>query len=570
MQDERILKLSGFVNCLFCLIISATFSGIFHYNAYADDAQLSSRDVPQISSQQMNRIARRRDVRRRRKRPYIKSYSLINSKGRRIKGFGRIKNGRVLKLSKLGSSQVFIRANVVYKTTKSVNLELSADGKRIETTRVDLKRPYRARKSKRAEGAYREWTPTAGEYTISGTPYKLPNNSGAEGTARSVTFTVIDDQSTPPGVTPPPGQPGGSYPPTLKVPSNGTPQWTTNAAVIYKDGTPYFPFGFYHISHYSHQKKQRLKDLQKIADAGFNMVNIPVDYWDEELLDLCHSIGIDVAMEFNGVPEDLLGMFGTHPALGFLSTFDDVDQYSSPGKQRYAPKHVQNRSAELKALAPHTLSYISGGWPSRIMKYAGRSDLIAQQGYPIPFETLSSLTHVYMDNIAQGIGAHGQGFIANLQTFDWGGSNSRIPTRREVRNMTYQSLILGAHGIIYYTFYDSGNSLNNHPKLWNELTALTGEIAALKEVLLFGNRIPLSTGDSYVFAARWTLNNMLYVIVANAHQSKSKTVNLNLPPLNGPASALFSDREASLTVNGGALKGTLAAEDVQIYSIPLQ
>ena len=67
------------------------------------------------------------------------------------------------------------------------------------------------------------------------------------------------------------------------------------------------------------------------------MIHLPVDSGDQDLMDLAEALGVDVAAEFNSEPEDILNVFAGHPALGFLSTFDDVDQQTSPGVQKYSP-----------------------------------------------------------------------------------------------------------------------------------------------------------------------------------------------------------------------------------------
>lgn len=574
-------------------------------------------DVPQVSASQMNKRVRRKKKRLLRKRPAIKSFSLLSSEGKVVKGYQRLVQGTVIDPEALPSGALYIRANINLKTTGHVDLKM------IHRSSGEVKNQSRIT----SEDLLIEWEPLAGSHILSGTPYgnessslkrgrrlkvrvkvkksrasgkkatptpeATPANSPtpaptekpqpSESPEQTATPAPTNTETPTPTATPtatatptptatatptPTATPGGT--PTLKQFSNGTPSWTLEDRIIHKDGQPYFPFGVYHISHYGHQKAQRLQDIQTIADAGFNMIHLPIDTNDDDLLDLAEALGVDVAVEFNGEPENILAKYAGHPAIALLNTFDDVDQQTSPGVQKYDPAYVQNRSAQVKALAPNALTYISGGWPDRIMNYAGRSELIAQQGYPIPFEPLSSTTTTYMSTLANGVAAHNQGWISNVQSFTWGGSGSRMPTKREVRNMTYQTLILGAHGVLYYTYYDSGTDLNDHPDLWNDMSLVAGEVAVLKDVLLLGDRSILSTGNFQVFAAQWIYNGYVYVVVANGHQQNTKSVNLTLPGnITGSAQNLFAGREDSLSISNGKLAGTLQPEDVQVYKIAL-
>ncbi len=50
--------------------------------------------------------------------------------------------------------------------------------------------------------------------------------------------------------------------------------------------------------------------------------------------------------------------------------------------------------------------------------------------------------------------------------------------------MTYQALIHGANGLIYYTYQDGKFNVREHPELWAEMKKLVAEVTALSSVLL--------------------------------------------------------------------------------------
>jgi hypothetical protein len=305
-------------------------------------------------------------------------------------------------------------------------------------------------------------------------------------------------------------------------------KWSVVNGTIIKNSKPVFPFGIYHVSHYPQQKERRAQDLTTIASLGFNMVHTPVDENDRAFLDLAARAGIDLCVEFNGPPEKILRLFKGHPALAFLGTFDDVDAHKRGRQPSNSPNDVRSKSAELKSLAPDALTYISGGYPDYLPRYTKSADVIAMQAYPIPAEPLSAVTTGYFSKVIPEAQKSGTPFIANLQTFGWHGKH-RMPTAAEVRNMTYQAVIAGAKGIIYYTFYDYDpknpngalTDLNKHPALLKELKRIALEINSLRGTLLLGKHAILKTGLPEVFAARWDSAKGQTFIIANAGAAKA-------------------------------------------------
>lgn len=294
--------------------------------------------------------------------------------------------------------------------------------------------------------------------------------------------------------------------------------WAVKSGTITLNGRPFFPLGIYHTTHFRSAKDRRLKDLETIADLGFNMIHTPIAPDDRALLDRAAELGLYVAVEFNGDSNEILSLFSDHSAVSFLTAFDDVDQREIPGIQRYSPEHVRETSASLKNVNEFTrkkLTYISGGYPKRTPAYVGSADLIAQQAYPIPSEPASSILTSYLKPISAATAQQGTSFISNLQTFGWDGE-ARYPSAAELRNMTYQSLIAGTNGIIYYTFYDSVTDLNTKPDLLAELKKLIGEMKDILPFLTEGKRTVLVNGKNEFYAARWDLNDRALIIAANS------------------------------------------------------
>ncbi len=74
---------------------------------------------------------------------------------------------------------------------ESVRFQLTGGIDRIENT------PPYALLGDSPAGDYNPWTPTPGSYTLTMTPYSANNAGGQAGTARTITFTVIDEDTQP-------------------------------------------------------------------------------------------------------------------------------------------------------------------------------------------------------------------------------------------------------------------------------------------------------------------------------------------------------------------------------------
>jgi hypothetical protein len=149
---------------------------------------------------------------------------------------------------------------------------------------------------------------------------------------------------------------------------------------------------------------------------------------------------------------------------------------------------------------PGRLTYASGGpFPGfSIVPYVGTVDVMAFQTYPIdeqsyPVEDELQETIDEWDYVESQLAGSGQIYVGNPQAFAW---NKRFPTDREARNVLYASLIRGAKGAIFYTFWGENGVLSTkNPGLWAELTREVAELKSLTPFLLFGARTNFTTGD---------------------------------------------------------------------------
>ena len=229
-------------------------------------------------------------------------------------------------------------------------------------------------------------------------------------------------------------------------------------------------------------------------------------------------------------------------------------------------------------LAPQHLSYASGGsYPGfRIDEFVGTMDLMGFQSYPLgaqnhPDDYALQENMDSFDWVRDQLAGTGQLFIANPQAYKWGGS--RYPTPREARNMMYGSLLRGVKGVIWYAMWEGSDRYlpKLAPSLWADLPLQNRELGSLAPFLLHGTRTELVTGNPRVHATSWLLDGQVVVLALDTERSGAVAAALDLPAgASGPAHRLFPGRdEAGMTVSGGDLVGSIAAEEVHAYLIDL-
>lgn len=349
------------------------------------------------------------------------------------------------------------------------------------------------------------------------------------------------------------------------------------------DGAPFFPIGIYHVSWIGdRQGDEAIPDLQQAADAGFNLFHPTLDARDSigALLDVAAARGVYVIGEIPwppAGPAPFVDKWKAKPALIAWNVADDFNApYAGPA-YNHPPAQVTARSATIHGLAPMHLSYASGGsYPGyRIADFAGTMDLMAFQSYPIGAQNHPD-DYALQENVdsfewvRDELAGTGQTFIANPQAYRWD-DGGRYPTAREARNLLYAPLIFGAKGVVWYTMWEGGGTLlpSVAPALWQELARLNVELRSLTPFLLHGTRSELATGDPRVRAAAWRLAGQELVVVLGTHRTGAVPISLPLGVgAEPPAHVLFPGRaEGGMTVTGGALVGSVGAEEVHVYLI---
>jgi hypothetical protein len=115
------------------------------------------------------------------------------------------------------------------------------------------------------------------------------------------------------------------------------------------------------------------------------------------------------------------------------------------------------------------------------------------------------------------------------------------PTRDEMRNESYQSLINGATGLIFYSYFELPYENNTarfentaanqvlFQQQWADITAMTQEINSVTPAVLQNNKVALSLpADAKVQAGAWEYQNKLLIMLANPYYQE-ETISMAMP-----------------------------------------
>lgn len=344
----------------------------------------------------------------------------------------------------------------------------------------------------------------------------------------------------------------------------------TNSVNIVKgitlvDGKPFFPFGFYHVS-WESEAEDLMKDMRDMAAAGFNTIHASATEINsyERFLNEANRLGIYVLSEQGVGLLNMVNSFKQKPAVLGWNIADDVDN----GK--LVPQKVLKFDKQVKLADPHHITYISG-YSNKIKEFGNCADVVAMQSYPIGNgDDEISLTYDLVSLGRDAVAPYQKAVYANVQAFAWQTRKQgklrplRIPTFDEVRNMTYQALLAGATGIIYYTYHDTDWHLPSHPALWAGMKTLVPEIKAINSLLLEGELKIIDVGVEKVIAGIWTYQNQSLVVVVNRSYERQE-VSIAIPSKITQLKRMFENPPDNLALNGTRLSGFLKPLDVAVY-----
>ncbi|WP_135227868.1 hypothetical protein [Deinococcus fonticola] len=299
---------------------------------------------------------------------------------------------------------------------------------------------------------------------------------------------------------------------------------------ILVNGQPFFPLGFYHVSWARNgTPERRQQDLSRLAGAGFNFVITEgINELDaanfQSFLKQAQESGVFV-MPYGLTPENRRKISASPALLGFKIADDANAQLT--------PQQVEARNEQFKKATPNKLTYLSLAVAQNRPEtpYFSTADLIGNQSYPIGNDDIS-VTYPMMRSAVQSAHLKGTVPIANLQSFLWG---RRKPSPVELRNMTYQAIMAGMKGVVYYAYRAREVDLNQEPVMWSTLQGVAHEVSFLAPYLLSGELMPLQDGTGsqplvvYLRGESQEGQKKGFVMALNSSRTADRLVNLKLP-----------------------------------------
>lgn len=289
--------------------------------------------------------------------------------------------------------------------------------------------------------------------------------------------------------------------------------YTPDSGRFPKVGMNHVPIGMYHVTYFPHQKAKRLVDTVTLARMGIDFLATPVGVNDADLVELCEKLGMGLLIEYNddNGPEAVVSAFQDSPAVFGHLVSDDIDV------------NFANRAAFEAAVGTYNgynanwITCGSMGNAANTETFAGLSDWLAVQCYPISAESLAT-PHIVYPNFVAKTAPYDQPAFGNVQCFKFSGD--RYPTPGEVEVMSWQALCLGCTGVIYYTFFDPNNDLATQPGIRAAIMRFVRAVRKFERLIVQGTRE--EAHDANGMTCSWTLTEIgqrLDVVLTYATES---------------------------------------------------
>jgi hypothetical protein len=331
------------------------------------------------------------------------------------------------------------------------------------------------------------------------------------------------------------------------------------------NGQPFWPYGFYHVPGTD-------EEVDAIVEAGFNTVEAgggccqgdslqgqidSLTYLrDHGLMGVTHAFS-PVDQIYTETPETLAQWLAARGAVGsllFWYTYDEPALYSVP-KQEAADYHDA-----LGTLDPDHPDALVEATLEDYTEYMPYTDFMMIDPYPSPAYPLGYVREAYREADAASSGEKRVFGVA--QAFDWyvmygAAPEGHVwrPTVEEMRNMTYQFMVLGANGLLYFAY----GYVHDQPDRWEGLLGVAAEVKTLMPLLVQPNAPGVGTPDPdllYVNHAVKQVGGITYLIVVSTW-GDAVTVTYDFSSLGTDLCAVDYFANEALAAPGGKVTLTL-------------
>jgi len=337
--------------------------------------------------------------------------------------------------------------------------------------------------------------------------------------------------------------------------------------VCYVRGKPFFPLGMYHVA-WGASREEMLKCVEDLAAAGFNAVHTSCTNLEvfQEVLDKAQTLGLHVLPEGVGATSPGLQRFKDHPAILAWNSGDELDCAN------VSPEKVGEAVDAIRDVDPNHLIYTTVANPALLSQYAPCTDVLSNDPYPLANGKIDTLAVASATARARAAVGPGRALWMVPQCFGYAKGPWQVPTPAQERSMTYQALIEGANGLIWYVYDDKQFKVLDHPDLWAMMQQLTAEVKALTPILFEpaqdGQRF--ATGpDDCLRGVSIKQDRELTILTAHTNEKDLGQQELAAPglPATGRAEVLFENR--TLNVGGGKIRDGFAPYAVHVYRVKL-
>ncbi len=253
-------------------------------------------------------------------------------------------------------------------------------------------------------------------------------------------------------------------------------------------GRPFFPIGVY----------GGVKDMSRFKAIGVNTLML-YDAPGRDTLEAARTNGLMVIAGINHVfagmrlaPKDVktaadeeswlsryIDKVRFHPALLAWYAIDELPLTMLP--------RLAARRDLLARLDPDHPVWVCLNHPYQTRSYLPAFDIAGSDPYPIPREPIALAGDWTRATVRGCAGRRGVWMVP--QIFSWASYNrkdGRVPTREEIRNMTWQCIVEGATGIIFFKWSDlkKNGGDTTFDGRFADLASVTKEVAAFTPFLL--------------------------------------------------------------------------------------
>lgn len=323
------------------------------------------------------------------------------------------------------------------------------------------------------------------------------------------------------------------------------------------DGRPFFPLGMY-----TGGKNGR----ETYVKGPFNCV-MPYSAPDAEGMDFYHTNGVMViyslkdiyygtsraprnvrnAADERNVIRHKVSAFRNHPAL--LAWYLN-DEFAIAMRKR-----LTERRDMLERLDPDHPTWSVVYQIESLREYMPTFDAIGTDPYPVPRRPLSMVTDWTRRTCKACFGMRPVWQVP--QAFEGSQADARMPTAEEMRSMSWQCIVAGANGLIYYTYGTLNRPTNKTPfeKAWADICAAAEEVGRYIPVMLSVEEPPAVAGAPDTWGVRvWRKDGNVYLLVVNA-QDREAAAELTLSEdfskiatEFGPVAELFDCRKVRVAL----------------------